>query len=259
MRVYAQYLFAGLLLSVPAMQAAKVTIKIAPMRRACTVVHLPGWKKPALGPDTDWGHAMECDYDFRSVDGGVLVGAYCRPLPDEKPVYSPSKYAVYFGSGRVRKATAREWTNADPYLLFRVTANDPGIHFQPQQKLVYQGKEFPKTGANWPFPFGISHVSPDGKSLNVNSWDGTISSNGDDVWGKDYLDGHYYVDIYDIPSQQRLLAIQGEFHGVDPYFMFRDSAWLSKRYFMLPLDWQNQLRRFVICDVQRASHAVNAR
>ncbi len=249
----------GPLLSVHPLLAESVTVNVAPDPKACTIVHLPSWKKPVMPSWThsDWLGGMRCDLDFRSFDGGVLVGASCRPEPKLEQVYSPSKYAVYFGTGRVRKATEDEWNHADPYLNFRVTANRLGYNFKPDQKLIYQGKEFAKTGAKWPFAFGISHVSQDGSFLAVNSWDGIQASNGDDspILGREYLDGQYFVDVYNVASGRRILAIDGHFHGVGPDEMFRNSAWISKRYFVLPLDWTNKLRNFVICDVERASRS----
>ena len=233
-----------------------VTVKVTPDPKACTVVHLPRWKRAA---DPDWMDAITvCDYDFRSRDGGILVGAYCQPLRYGERIYSPSKYAVSFGSGRVRKATDTEWNLADPYVNFRVTANYAGHEFAPHQKLIYQGKVFPRTGLTWPLADAISHVSHDGDFLAVNSWDGMMLSNGDDnpLMARAYMDGTYYVDIYETDSAQRALAIQGHFHGIDPYYMFYKSAWISKRYFVLPLDWQQKLRNFVICDVARAAESL---
>ncbi len=73
------------------------------------------------------------------------------------------------------------------------------------------------------------------------------------MFGRTDLNGHYYVDLYNVASGERVLAIQGEFHGVDPHHFFDKSAWISKRHFVLPLDDKNPRRRFIICDVQRAS------
>ncbi len=245
------------LLSVHLVFAERVTVNVAPDPKACTAVHLPKWKESAMPPgDLPWGEAMPCDIGFRSFDGGVLAGASCRPGRSKAPVYSPSKYAVYFGTGRVRKATDDEWDHADPYLNFRDSAFPDGRNTTHDLRLVFKGKELPKTGSEWPLDtMTSSRLSPARDYVAVNSWDGRIAYPEPLMFGRSDLNGHYYVDIYNVASGQRVLAISGEFHGVDPYHFFEESAWISKRYFVLPLDEGRPMRQFVICYIQRASAA----
>ncbi len=257
--IHAASLAAGLLLAHP-LPADKVTVEISPNPTVCTVVHLPKWKAPAMPRDEDWPDGLNCDYDFRSLDGGLLVGLWCHRFDPNPRIYSPTKYAVLFGSGKVRNATDQEWDQADPYLNFRVTANNPGRGLKPDQKLFYLGKDFPKTGSKWPLSMEISRVSQDGSFLAVNSWDGIVE--GCDLnelcWGET-IRGRYFVDIYNVTSVQLVLHIGGEFHGIDPDSMFRDSAWISKSYFVLPLDWENRFRQFIVCDVRRAAAELDLR
>ncbi len=200
-----------------------------------------------------WDEAT-CEFDFRETDGGALVGTYCRHFERDPKIYSPSKYAFYFGTGRVRKATDREWEHADPYLNFRDSAFTDARNTTHELRLAYKGKELPKTGSKWPLDtMTSSRLSTAGDYVAVNSWDGTIAHPEPLMFGRSDLNGHYYVDIYNVASGQRVLAISGEFHGVDPYDMFHHSAWISKRYFILPLDEGRPMRQFVICHVQHAS------
>jgi len=245
--------------AIPAFPAKSVTVKITPDPKACTIVHLPKWKR-AAGPD--WmTPTADCEYDFRSSEDGFLVGLHCRPEFKDNQLYSPSKYAVSFGSGRVRKATDSEWNLAGPYLAFRLSTQEhwPIENYKP---LVYRGRVFRKSGLTWPGESDIrlcSRLSPEGDFLAVNSWDGTIQFGGGlfDLSIHQYVDGFYYVDIYNSDSARRVLLIQGHFHDVDPTDMFRKSAWISKRYFVLPLDFENKMRNFVICDVAHAAESGN--
>ncbi|HEY3936472.1 MAG TPA: hypothetical protein VGL97_03540 [Bryobacteraceae bacterium] len=93
-------------------------------------------------------------------------------------------------------------------------------------------------------------ISQDGSFLAVNSWDGIIAISEPLMFGRRQFDGHYYVDIYNVDSGQKALAVSGEFHGVDPHIFFEKSAWISKYYFVLPLDGELVHRRFIICDVE---------
>ncbi len=140
MRLQTQ-LVAGLLASAPLLLAENVTVKTTPDPKVCTAVQLPKWKEPIMpGGDLPWGEGMPCDIDFRSFDGGVLGGAYCRPGRSKAPVYSPNKYAIYFGAGAVRKAPDEEWNHADPYLNFRDSAFPDGRNTTHDLRLVFPAR-----------------------------------------------------------------------------------------------------------------------
>jgi hypothetical protein len=65
---------------------------------------------------------------------------------------------------------------------------------------------------------------------------------------QNHIEGHYYAEIYDTGTAALVLSLSGHFHGVDPLDLFRRSAWISTRYYVLPLD-SDSLDRFVLCDV----------
>lgn len=231
--------------------SAGITFQATLHPEACTEVHVPGWKDPGNFPEPYyWLSEEKCDLDFSGVDGGVVVKTFCLPLNEKQGrFYSPSIYAVDLPSGRVRKATETEWEHADPYLTFR--DRRLGNALPKDRPLTYQGKEFAKTGAKWPVGYART-ISQDGSFLSVNSWDGS-NWESEINWNRD-VNGHYYVDIYNVASGQRLLALQGEFHDVDPWEMLDSGAWISKYYYVLQLD-RHKLKRFVICDVRRAGAA----
>jgi hypothetical protein len=59
---------------------------------------------------------LTSDLDFRSGDGGVLVGLIALPsYPNPGPrLYSPAKYRIDLATGRVRNATENEWVGHSP-------------------------------------------------------------------------------------------------------------------------------------------------
>jgi hypothetical protein len=251
--------FTGLLLSVTVARSETVTVEVTPNRKACTVVNMPRWKVPVMTPgEGPWGEnarfGFQCDLDFRSSDGGIQVGSYCQPGRFTGRVYSPSRYAISFGSGRIRRAAESEWDHADPYLNFRESPVNPIYALKDDAPIPYQGKPFAKTGSKWcEYPQFAGDVSQDGSLLAVNSWDGIIAVPELLMPGRRQFDGHYYVDLYDVASGHRILTVKGEFHGVNPHDLFIKSAWISKHYFVLPLDGETAHRRFVICDVRSPS------
>ena len=90
--------------------------------------------------------------------------------------------------------------------------------------------------------------------LAVNGWDGDVNAGGDlaDIFNGGHIEGNYYVEIYDVGSATLALSLTGRFKGIDPGDFFQLSAWISKRYYLLPLNTLN-LNRFVLCDVQQAA------
>jgi hypothetical protein len=123
---------------------------------------------------------------------------------------------------------------------------------KPEDDLKYKGKAFVKRGAQWPL-YGsdaASRLSPDGRFLAVNSWDGEMRICPELALGcQDRIQGNYYIAIYNAASATLVLPLSGEFQGVEPRALFSRSAWASSRYYVLPLDTQN-MKRFVLCDVQ---------
>jgi hypothetical protein len=231
----------------------------------CREITLPKWPAPAsLLPRglENWQHLIlgapvTADLDFRAVDGGMLVGLFGLPgLPKGGPaVYSPARYWIDLATGRVRKASEGDWMDADPYFILRDSTLQEDREMRPDGRLVYRDKEFSRKGVHWPLTSRhAARVSPDGAFLAVNGWDGDVNAGGDlaDIFNGGHIEGNYYVEIYDVGSATLALSLTGRFKGIDPGDFFQLSAWISKRYYLLPLNTLN-LNRFVLCDVQQAA------
>jgi hypothetical protein len=238
--------FVGLL-GVPL--TASVTVDIKPNPKACTEVRLPRWKLP----DDPRSFCSSPHLAFRSVQGGLLVAVSCaRPNGYGPPIwdtYLPNKFAITFGSSRLPRVVDDLWNKAS---TVSVSRNPPGLSPGPfraaEAPLLFDRKEFESTGSRRGLGAG-SWVSPNKGFLSVNSWDGVISVPEGFMPGRSKLDGHYYVDVYQVDPKQKVLSISGEFHGENPVNFFSLSAWLEDRLFFLPLDEHIVPNRFLVCQV----------
>jgi hypothetical protein len=68
------------------------------------------------------------------------------------------------------------------------------------------------------------------------------------------IKGQYWTDIYDVRSGERLVQIQGTFHGVEPHDFQIQAALLAEKYYVLPLQTTG-MRRLLICDLDTAQQA----
>jgi len=246
-----------LLIAAPVLLSGGVTLKVAPPTKSCMDVSVPRWKDPHV-PSSPWLKWHDCDYEFRGIGQGVVVGLYCGRWPKEKRVDSLEKYVVSLGTKKVRRATQNEWDHADPYPTSRVGPDLLRWNTNDNQPLEFGGKKFNKTGSRWShYMANPSLISPTGNFLAVSSWDGIVAyPQPPGIFQRDHLDGHYYVDLYNVASGQHLLTLQGKFHGVDPDSIFSTGAWISRDYYFLSLDPEH-LRRFVLCDAPQVSNTAN--
>jgi hypothetical protein len=247
---------------------AGITVSLAETSNACREISLARWKAAPLPANSyDWRKLLSdapglSDLEFRTQDNGVLVGAIAFPMGSPTPpppVYSLDRYAIDLASAKVTKAGEEEWSHSDQYRLHRESTLQSvwSLPMDDRRTLAYEGKEFVKRGANWPFYTGdASRLSPNHRFLAINSYDGRRPGfTGIELEPGHPARGRFYVDIYDTKSGASLLSFQGRFNGAsDPDRFFRISAWISDRYYFIPTA-DVGLNRFVVCDVSRIASA----
>jgi hypothetical protein len=238
--------------------AESITISLDGAKGACKEISLPKWPPPIspLPPNVDWqllvlSPPATSDLGFREAQGGGLLVSLFVTFPgilrDLPPMYSRARYRIDLGTGRAQAASESEWGSAKPYSTLRSSTRRAGIVTKPEDHLVYKGRDFSRRGTHWPLlSESAARLSPDGALLAVYGWDGVIT--------RGPKDGNYYVDIYRTADGTLAMSLNGHFQGVDPYLSFWVSAWISKSYYVLPLDTEN-MNRFVLCDVQAAANA----
>jgi len=253
---------------------ARVEIKMTPAtQRYCHVVRFPrGWEfngpeKPEDGPDyfDDAG-----DYEFRAegpggtkffVGGFVVIGVpdgYVTSGRDvavfengvrkilgpgvkirNPGVHTTNWYSVDFSSSQalVRSASREAWENAAVVPLTRRSTFSKFTELK-QDRAEFSGLHLTKSGAHW---FGppelVSRLSPDSGWLALQSWTGDSSSPETTV----------FVDVFNLARGERVLTIEGIYRGQDyPEAYFGKSAWLTERYFIVPLG--NHKEQLLVCD-----------
>jgi hypothetical protein len=235
----------SLLLSFSSVSASSLATEVRPDRRSCTAIRLPSWT-------VDWAGPSSCELQFRSSNNKLLVGTYCGVKPGIE-AHSPDNYSFKPGTSKVGKASAEEWSRADPLPNVRVAPHDAKI-VKGLHSLIYQGKQLPITGGLDQISWVPLRLSTKGSFIAVNSWNGILRLD-DSMNFRGLMKGQYYTEIYDVSSGQLALAISGNFRQRDIFSMFQRSAWISDRYFVLPEDGWRAFSRFLICDVQPAAHA----
>ena len=170
-------------------------------------------------------------------------------------VYSPVKFWIDLATGQIRRASEQEWAGAQPYLPHResIALN---LVYNPPEHASYKGKTFAKRGAKWPLSSEhATRLSPDAGFLAVNSWDGEMKNCPELPLG--FFCGtsvdcslscrRTFMKLK--PQRWPSLLSEAEFGDIDPLDLFRRSAWISSRYYVLRLWILTTLDRFVLCDV----------
>jgi hypothetical protein len=160
--------------------------------------------------------------------------------------YSPNKFLANLGTGQVREATQEAW---DLGLPLHQTRDVKGQFLKPtnEKGVLLEGRVFPKSGPQWPISGALDRVSPDGKWIAVQSWDGKDYGNGDIVAPRGGH-GKFFIDLYEVSSGRRFASIEGEMHDT----LRADLAvaltfWLESRYFIVQLG--SHLERMLVCEV----------
>ncbi|MCU1337841.1 MAG: hypothetical protein JWO19_3422 [Bryobacterales bacterium] len=94
-------------------------------------------------------------------------------------------------------------------------------------------------------PLSSTLLSVDKAYLALLSWDGTVKI--PEPFGSTHYNGHYFIDLYHVPTGRRLALIRGKFKDVAPGFGTM-SFWIEGPRFILPAS--EDLHRFVLCEVR---------
>jgi hypothetical protein len=220
----------------------------------CREIHFPGAWKPTKGNHFarfDFGSPYEFkktaaitqEYLIAAVDGGFL-----HPPRD----YSPNKFWVNLESGKVRRATEAEW---DSGVLVRQSFPAKGPFFETetekgthsQDGVLFKGKLFRKSGPQWSLSAEDGRISPDGKWIAVQSWEGRDYHNGD-IIAPLGGPGKFFIDLYDVSSGRRFAQVDGAVRGTLCADGILDlTFWLESRYFIVQLG--SHLERMLVCEV----------
>jgi len=214
-----------------------IDVKLTPaLRKYCHVVRFPqGWK---IQPFDDMGQhlTMELtlsDYEFRVkglLSTWFLVGAF-RPEIEHR--YDASnRYRVNLSdpTAPALPASAEDWNAATVVPLTRKFQAFGTL--AKEQQIVFNGFRFTKSGAWWSGPSSVSRLSPDSAWL-------VLQSMTDAGTSKLTLRFLYkvFMDVFNADTGEKVLTMEGKYsdYGDDPSGGLATTAWLTERYFIVPL------------------------
>lgn len=224
-----------------------IDLKLSPVASEyCHIVQFPqGWKPqrfddPPAYPGIDY---YSSDYEFR-VEGLLgtwfLVGAFTPNI--ERRVNSTNQYRVDLSdpTAPARPANRRTWNSAAVVPLVRKSLFT-WFGIRAPDHAEFNGLQFSKTGSRWLLPDSASRLSPDSAWLALQSATLVKST---------VVDIHIYdvfFDVFNATTGKKLFTIRGTYSGIsDPESSLAKTAWLTERYFIIPLGKYRE--RCVVCE-----------
>jgi len=211
------------------------------------------------GAIPDWALHGWSGFEFRDLNGSLLLGAYVQKPYGEERIYSGDHYAVN-GRGakyELRMAEKVDWDSAKPLLQY---ARDLLTKY-PNGPLTYKGRHYNPRGPYWAraqssqersaYPY--KDTSPDPfDSLLVGGYDGSVA-NGDLATIQLFAaDGRYVFDLYQASTGRKYATIKGKYHGIDPRVLGYGTFWIGGPRFVFPLGIpSDEFRRVLICDLPK--------
>ena len=143
----------------------------------------------------------------------------------------------------MRRISAADWESA-ARLPERSWHPDPPCPPERQErerlqfKLFFKGKEFRKSGQQWPATF-CAKTSPGAKWIAVLSYDGRAPdwSRAGQTFGGDPPEPKYarfYVEIYHVASGEKAISITGSTGSYTPRDASGSVYWVGDDYFFVP-------------------------
>jgi len=231
-------------------------VTLPPVSRTfCHVVHFPqGWIFPRF--DKEVGQRLffgspSSDYEFRA-EGVLSTKFLVRGFTEfvGRNYYTNNQYEVDLADPTVPVLAVgrKAWEAGAVVPLTRKSAFPPIGTVPNERRLAFHGFQFNRTGDIWAQPSDYAtRLSPDQAWLILQS----------STTGTKYNPDKVFLDFFSADSGQRLFIIEGTFsslhNGVYPDEVLAQTAWLTERYFIVPLG--KTIERCLVCDFGRARHA----
>jgi len=225
-----------------------IDLKLPPaLREYCHIVRFPkgwGFQRPADEDEAFFGITYGyADYEFR-VEGLLgtrfLVGAF---TPYHGRHYdSTNRYRLNLSdpSAPVLPASLQDWNAAAVVPLARKSLfSNFGVHY-PEQA-TFNGFEYKKSGDRWILEKAATRLSPDSSWLVLQS----ATRIKDHFPWVDYA---LFFDVFSTVTGRKLFTLQGTYPGIgdSPEGCLDKTAWLTERYFIVPLGRHRE--RCVVCE-----------
>lgn len=225
-----------------------IDVKLTPaVKEHCHVVRFPqGWKMQ--GADQNGQKLMvtyrASDYEFRvlgTLSTWFLVGAFTPQVASRPDATNRYRVNLSDPTASALPATDEDWNAATVLPLVRKY-----LPIRPRKEddpVVFNGFRFTKSGDRWASPGSISRLSPDSAWLVLSS----VTDAGTTRFG---LLSSYkvFLDVFSADTGEKVLTIAGTYSGLgfDPFGCLAKTAWLTERYFILPLGEHRD--RCLVCE-----------
>lgn len=234
------------------------------VREHCHVVLFPlGWQtipfvKNQLGDEQLVGKFKfgGADFEFR-VPGLLgtkfLVRGFIPSLyyfTADHRTHTTNLYTVDLSDpkGLAQPASEAEWDSA-ALVPFRYTAPADAI----SKFIQSRGFQLAASGDHGE----VDRLSPDRAVVVMQSWKGTLGGSlGSDVpgdisihWPLGNSHGKLYFDVYSTDTGKKLVTVSANFSIILPEDAFKQTGWLTERYFLIPLD--DAMTRCLVCEFGR--------
>ena len=227
----------------------------AAAREYCHVLRFPsGWQTEKSVVPPKFGLAD--DYEFR-VPGLQGTKFLVRGVQDlVGKYYTANIYGADFSDPKAiaQPATEEEWKTATVVSIPRDTSTSGARVKDRRSKYAeLEGRQFMRSGDAW----GSARLSPGRAVLVVESWSGTLTRcGGSDVPGglTPCVDfggsrGKLFFDVYNADTGKKAITLTAKFTHILPEEAFGKTAWVTERYFIIPLDEKRE--RCLVCGFGR--------
>lgn len=249
--------------------SSQVRLNVTLGANECRHIEVPGetlstWSAdPATAKQNPLNLSFQTDdmtgLEFR-VSGGKISELYfaAQPSPGQAAVFGPyskEKYALNIhNSEPVRPIKPEDWARAGPLVRGNVrAAGDAEIGDDDKHDLSYAGKRCAKSGEH----LSLATASASDRLIAVFSYDGQqhpeqASPGVPGVPGrtKHPMQGELYVDIYNVATGKKLIAMKGPFQNGTGNNWFLTAFFLEDRYFFFNSGQVlSEIRQFMICEL----------
>jgi hypothetical protein len=223
-----------------------VNVKPTPaINEYCHVVRFfRGWKIRGLDFNREplYIDNNESDYEFR-VEGllgtSFLVGAFKPNLPHRYDATNHYRVNLSDPTTPVVFATRKDWEVAAVVPLARKSIV-PYSQGMSDYQAVFNGYTFTKSGHLWAYSEFASRLSPD------SAWV-VLQSKTHDVKSSSLPAYRVFFDVYSADTGKKTITVEGTYSGLDdPDGCLKETAWLTERYFIIPLGKSRD--RCLVCE-----------
>jgi hypothetical protein len=239
-----------LLIATTSTRADVVEVKMT--REAKQFCHIVRFTKDWGKHWPPWDFTYYDDYEFRA-QGTLGTTFLVRGYPEYYKPHTPNLYEIDLSDPKAiaRPATEQAWEAATRMPLLRRSTFPRGSYLSREQRIQFNGLQFSKTGDLWALSGDAVRLSPDQTWIVLQSYSGSVARTEDVPFGRSrgVTRGTLFFDVFNAVAGNKLLTLEGTYRDIHPTDALIEPAWLTERYFIIPLG--NRRERSLVCQFDR--------